>query len=180
MRTAREYFNTTFGLDFPDLNSDGRAYFESATLYYMRNPFTHFVTVNRWISNGNTRSRCIDALNGGLRVTFTANQVLRGTYGGATGRTVVMGEDLLWGYYSINACPQQPILIQYASTVPGRQTADSYLVHDNRLRHPRLGTGFEIVVFRGELNYNNDPSLIRLRFYTTLFFPNITPIIGLD
>ena len=180
MRTAREYFNTTFGLDFPDLDSDGEAYFESATLYYMRNPFTHFVTVNRWIANGNTRSRCIDTLNGGLRVTFAAGstQVLRGTYGGETGRTVVMDEDLLWGYYSINACPQQPILIQYESTVPGRQTADSYVVNDNRLRHPQLGTGLEIVVFRIEPNY--DSSLLRSWFYATLFFSSITPIIGLD
>ena len=49
LRTAREYFNTTFGLDFPDLDPDGEAHFESATLYYYRVPFTHFVTVNRWI-----------------------------------------------------------------------------------------------------------------------------------
>ena len=182
LRTAREYLNTTFGLDFPDLDSDGEAHFENATLSYFRVPFTHFVTVNRWISNGNTRSRCINTLNGGVRVTFAvgSTQVLRGTYGGATGRTVVRGEDLLWGYYSINACPQQPILIQYESTVPGRQTTDSYVVNDNRVRHPQLGTGIEIVVFRVEPNYNNDPSLLRSRFYATLFFPNITPIIGLN
>ena len=180
--TIRDYFNTTFGLDFPDLDSDGEAHFESATLSYFRVPFTHFVTVNRWIANGNTRSRCIDTFNGGVRVTFAAGstQVLRGTYGGATGRTVVRGEDLLYGYYSINACPQQPLLIQYQSQIPGRQTADRYVVNDNRLYHPQLGTGFEIVVFRVEPNYNNDPSLLRSRFYATLFFPNITPIIGLN
>ena len=89
-----------------------------------------------------------------------------------------MGEDILWGYYSINACPQQPILIQYESTVPGRQTTDAYVVNDNRLRHPQLGTGFEIVVFRIEPNY--DSSRLRSWFYATLFFSSITPIIGLD
>ena len=182
LRTVRNHFNTTFGLDFPDLDKNGEAHFESATMSYFRVPFTHFVTNNRWIANGNTRSRCIDTLNGGLRVTFAAGstQVLRGTYGGDAGLTVTRGEDLLWGYYSINACPQQPILIQYESTVPGRQTTDRYVVNDNRIYHPQLGTGFEIVVFRVEPNYNNDPSLLRSRFYATLFFPNITPIIGLN
>jgi len=180
LRTAREYFNTTFGLDFPDLDENGEAHFESATLSYFRVPFTHFATNNRWIANGNTRSRCIDVLNGGVRVTFSGTQVLHGTYGDDAGLTVTIGEDLLWGYYSINACPQQPILIQYESTVPGRQTADRYIVNDNRLHHPQLGTGHEIVVFRVEPNYNNDPSLLRSRFYATLFFQSITPIIGLD
>ena len=180
--TIREYFNRVFGLDFPDLDENGEAHFESATLSYFRVPFTHFATNNRWIANGNTRSRCIDVLNGGVRVTFAAGstQVLRGTYGGPTGRTVTRGEDLLYGYYSINSCPQQPFLIQYQSQVPGRQTADRYVVNDNRLYHPQLGTGHEIVVFRVEPNYNNDPSLLRSRFYATLFFPSITPIIGLN
>jgi len=175
LRIAREYFNTTFGLDFPDLDSHGEAHFESSTLSYFRVPFTHFATVNHWLANGNTRSRCIDAFNGGVRVTFSGRQVLRGTYGGDAGRNVTRGEDLLWGYYSINACRQQPILIQYESTIPGRQTADRYVVNDNRLYHPQLGTGFEIAIFWIEANYNNNPSLIRTRFYATLFFPNIIP-----
>ena len=106
-----------------------------------------------------------------------SSQVLRGTYGGATGRTVGTGKNLVHGYYSINACPQQPILIQYESIVPGQLTTDGYLLDENRLRHPQLGTGIELVVFAVEPNYNNDPSLVCTRFYATLFFPGSTPII---
>ena len=65
--------------------------------------------------NGNTRSRCIQAFNGGLQVTFTDTQILSGTYGGATGRTIPVGESLLYGYYRVDACPQRPILIRYES-----------------------------------------------------------------
>ena len=178
VEAARAHFNTRFGLQFPELDENNEARFQNATLSYFRVPFAHFVTVNRWIATGNTRSRCIDAFNGGLRVQFSGTQIVRGTYGGAAGRTVVPREDMVYGYYSINACRQQPILIQYQSNNPGRANADGYIANDNRITHPQLGTGFEIAIFRVEPNYNNDPTLLRSRFYSTIYFPNPPPIMG--
>ena len=181
VQTARDYFNTRFGLNFPELDANGRAQFENATMSYFQIPFTHYATVNRWIVNGNTRSRCIQAFNGGLQVTFTDTQILSGTYGGATGRTIPVGESLLYGYYRVDACPQQPILIWYESINLSRSTADDgYFVSDNRLYTRSLGTGFEIAVFRLEPNFNRNPQLIHSRFYATLFFPNPPPVMGLN
>ena len=176
LRSCRQHLNTTFGLVFPDLDENNQARFQNATLSYFRVPFAHHATVNHWLANGNTRSRCMDVFNGGLRVQFSGTQVLRGTYSG----TATIGEDINWGYYSINSCPQQPLLILYESNIPGRRTVDNYVVSDNRLYHPQLGFGFEIVVFAVQQNYNNDPSTLRSRFYATLYFPNITPIIGIN
>ena len=105
---------------------------------------------------------------------------MHGTYGGAAGRTVFPREDMVYGYYSINACPQQPILIQYESNYPGRANADGYIANDNRITHPQLGTGFEITVFRVEPNYNNDPTLLCSRFYSTIYFPNPPPVLGVQ
>ena len=130
--------------------------------------------------NGNTRSRCIQAFNGGLQVTFTDTQILSGTYGGATGRTIPVGESLLYVYYRVDACPQQPILIRYESINPSQSTSDGYFVSDNRLYTRSLGTGFEIAIFRLEPNYNGNPQLIHSQFYATLFFPNPPPIMGLN
>ena len=49
VQTARDYFDTRFGLNFPELDANGRAQFENATMSYFQIPFTHYVTVNRWI-----------------------------------------------------------------------------------------------------------------------------------
>ena len=34
VQTARDYFNTRFGLNFPELDANGRAQFENATMSY--------------------------------------------------------------------------------------------------------------------------------------------------
>ena len=66
VEAAQAHFNTRFGLQFPELDENNEARFQNATLSYFRVPFAHFVSVNRWIATGNTRSWCIDAFNGGL------------------------------------------------------------------------------------------------------------------
>ena len=178
VEAARAHFNTRFGLQFPELDENNEAHFQNATLSYFRVPFAHFVSVNRWIATGNTRTRCINAFNGGLRVQFAGSQIVHGTYGGVSGRTVLQNEDVVYGYYSINACPQQPILIQYESNYPGRMNDDGYIANDNRITHPQLGIGFEIATFRVEPFYNNNPALLRSRFYSTIYFPNPPPVLG--
>ena len=47
----------------------------------------------------------------------------------------------MYGYYRVDACPQQPILIRYESINLLRSTANGYFVSDNRLYTPSLGTG---------------------------------------
>ena len=86
--------------------------------------------------------------------------------------TIPAGESLPYGYYRVDACPQQPILIRYESIKPSRSTADDYFVSNNCLYTRSLGTGFEIAIFRFEPNYNGNPQLIHSRFYATLFLPN--------
>ena len=176
VQRTRDYFNTRFGLNFPELDTNGQAQFENATLSFFQLPFIHYVTVNRWIVNGNTRSRCIEAFNGGLQVTFSDTQILRGTYGGETGRTISAGDSLVTGYYRVDACPQQPILIRYEPINPSRATSDEYVVSDNRIYTRTLGTGFEIVVSRLEPNFNGNPQLIHSRFYAIVFFPDPPPV----
>ena len=119
MQTARQFISTTFGLTFPALDANGEARFENAVLSYYRFPFRQTVTLNRWIATGNTRSRCFNLSNGGIRVTFTGDQPLYGIYGGVNGLNASINSNILYGYYSIDACPQQPILIQYQSGIPG-------------------------------------------------------------
>lgn len=180
IETFREFFNVSFGLPFPELDMNGEARFENAILSYFRVPFSQTITVNTWITTGNVRNRCFNAFNGGVRVTFTGDQLLRGTYGGPTGINVTAGDDLIYGYYRIDARPQQPILIQYQSNTPGRLSpVDNYIVNDNRIFNSQLGFGTEIAVFRMS-RFNEEGSLLRAQFYAVFAFPNVAPIFGLD
>ena len=180
IQTVRDYLNTTFGLTFSGLDANGEATFQNATLSYFRVPFRHHVTYNRWIPSGRTRSRCYDAFNGGLQVTFSGNQLLRGTYGGPTGISVTAGDDILYGYYRIDVHNLQPIEIQYQSNIPGRPTpVDNYIVNDIRTYHSQLGFGREIATFR-ITPFNEDGSQLRAEFRSMVSFPNPPPLVGLD
>ena len=68
VQTARDYFNTHFGLNFPELDANGRAQFENATMSYFQIPFTHYVTVNRWIypATDCNYSYCMGTLEAGV------------------------------------------------------------------------------------------------------------------
>ena len=158
VQTARDYFNTHFGLNFPELDANGRAQFENATMSYFQIPFTHYVTVNRWI---------YPAIDCNYSYWEHSKQVYRSFQWWSSGdflgfcvehSEVRAGESLVTGYYRVDACPQQPILIRYESINPSRSTADQYVVSDNRIYTRTLGIGFEIAVFRLEPNYNGNPS----------------------
>lgn len=180
MQTAREFISTTFGLTFPALDANGEARFENAVLSYYRFPFRQTVTLNRWIATGDTQSRCFNLFNGGIRVTFTGDQPLYGTYGGVNGLNASINSNILYGYYSIDACPQQPILIQYQSQIPGRPTPiDFFFVNYYRTYHPQLGIGTGVAAFRAT-PFNQMGTLLRSEFFATIVFPPPTPIVGLD
>ena len=142
---ALEFFNESYGLDFSVLppNDENQYFYENAIL----SPFRlvdvdYLVTVNNWIRTGITRSNCYQIRDGGFRVTFSADQTLRGTYGGESG--VVVGEDehLFYGFYNIDACEQSPVIIQYQSGSPIRRVAvDGFHVTNNDLYSHTLGYG---------------------------------------
>ena len=82
---AMQFYNTRFGLDFSQSEPDelGRRFYQNATFYPARvSPEDQFViTFNRWIVSGNTKSVCIEAQVGSLKVEFSDLQILHGTYG---------------------------------------------------------------------------------------------------
>ena len=58
-------------------------------------------------------------------IGFTAGpQMLHGTYGGEQGRLITFPDDLRYGFYSIDACAQQLIVMQYQSRTPHRSSVD--------------------------------------------------------
>ena len=120
---AIQFFNDRFGLDFSTStpNEKNERFFENAKM----SPFivpadevNFIVTINNWIQSGNTRSTCYLLHDGGFQVTFSANQTLRGSYGGDTGKPAA--DILIYGFYNIDVCQQSPIIIQYQSGTPFR------------------------------------------------------------
>ena len=119
---AIQFFKDRFGLDFSASTPNGKneRFFENAKMSpYVLPPdeFNYIVTVNNWFRSGNTRSTCYLIRDGGFEVTFSANQTLRGSYGGATGKQAGL---LSYGFYNIEVCKQSPIIIQYQSATPFR------------------------------------------------------------
>jgi len=111
-QSAIEYFNATFCLDFSDSvpNEQGERIYQNASFSAGQVPFTMTAKANRWLVNGNTKSRCFDACFGWFGVNFQDNQVLYGTYGGTEGRTINPTSlyALIWAYFWINTSPQSP------------------------------------------------------------------------
>ena len=139
------FFNDRFGLDFSAStpNEKNERFFENAKM----SPFilppdkvNYIVTSNNWFQSGNTRSTCYLIRDGGFRVTFSANQTLRGSYGGDTGKSAA--DILVYGFYNIDVCQQSPIIIQYQTGIPFRiEPVDGIGVFSNELYNRVLGHG---------------------------------------
>ena len=121
---AINFFNYTFGLDFshspPD--EEHRRYLEIAKMFpaVVRKDINLIATANSWIRNGNTRSRCYRIYTGSVSVTLLNYTILHGRYGGDEGKPAGPSEQLLYGFSSIDACEQSPILIHYRCPTPIR------------------------------------------------------------
>ena len=120
---AIQFFNDRFGVDFSDStpNQQNERFFENAKMspfIVVSNDF--IVTVNNWFQSGNIHSACYPIRVGGFRVTFSAEQTLHGSYGGATGKPAGVTNGLLYGFFSIEVCKQSPIIIQLQSATPFR------------------------------------------------------------
>ncbi len=140
---AITFFDTKFGLDFsPEPDELGRRFYQNATFIPYRFPFTHVVTFNRWIVNGNTRTQCFPNIDGGFQVGFDQPQLLHGTYGGTEGQLINPGETLFWGFYSITVCPQAPLMVQFMSNTPDRiEPIDGLTAINCDVFHRTLGNG---------------------------------------
>ena len=89
---AIQFFNNTYGLDFSDPpNANNERFFQNAKMrpvIITPDQFDYIITDSRWIRTGNTYSSCYFIYDGGFQVTFSAEQTLYGSYGGAEGKPV--------------------------------------------------------------------------------------------
>lgn len=172
---ALDFFNTKYGLNFltsaPD--QQGRRFFENAIFYAFEfSPAVQYtITFNRWLINGRTKSTCFPNRDGGFGVFFTAEQTLRGTYGGVEGKPIRPGEMVVWGFYNIPVCPQQPLVIQYSSGTPFRsEPIDGFTVINCDLNHRELGTGSARGIAIATPS-DDDPNIIHWSIRNLFTFP---------
>ena len=121
---AIRFFNNTYGLDFSDSppNEKNQRFLPNARM----NPFMlvpgkldFIVTDSRWIQTGSTYSSCYFIHYGGFQVTFSAEQTLYGSYGGAEGKPAGMPNSMIYEFYMFNdVCKQSPLIIQVQNTRP--------------------------------------------------------------
>ena len=121
---AINFFNDTFGLDFSNSppNEANQRYIQNAIMYpvVLHENINYIATANSWIRNGNTRSRCYRIYDGGIAVTLLNYTTLHGSYGGDEGKPAGPADPLAYGFYSIDACGQSPVLIHYRCPTPIR------------------------------------------------------------
>ena len=131
---AIQFFNNTYGLDFSDSppNEKNQRFVQNATMtpFFVSPTENLMVTDNHWIRSGNTYSSCYSVCYGGFLVTFSAEQILYGSYGGAEGKPVGVRDDLHYTFANIDACKQSPLIIQVQSRYPNRiEPIDGTHVH---------------------------------------------------
>ena len=121
---AIQFYNTRFGLDFSQSEPDemGRRFYQNATFFPARlsREDQYVITFNRWIVSGNTRSVCFESGIGSLKVEFSDQQILHGTYGGEEGIPVTPPDALVYGWYNIPVCPQEPLVLLAICPTPFR------------------------------------------------------------
>jgi len=161
-------------LDFSDSvpNEQGQRIYQNATFSAANVPFTMTAKANRWLVNGNTKSRCFDARVGWFGVIFQDNQVLYGTYGGTEGRMIgpTRSYVLIWAYFWINTCPQSPLVIQVQSSIPEYRSPDGINTALSTAFQRGLGSGISYGIFHVN-PLPPDQRFVRLREYITVIFP---------
>ena len=145
---AIRFFNNTFGLDFSNSppNENNERFLQNAKMSpYMISPdivSNYVVTDNRWIRTGSTYSSCYHKNDGGFRVTFSSEQTLYGSYGGAEGKPVGTTNTVAYGFNRIDVCEQSPVIIQFQSTTPVRtEPIDGIGFYTSDLYNHLLGYG---------------------------------------
>ena len=173
-QSAIEYYNTTFGLDFSESepNQQGQRIFQNASFTPSQAPITATAKANRWLVNGNTKSRCFDVRFGWFDVGFVGEQVLYGTYGGSEGRKVASPatDDLTLLYVWIDTCPQSPVIILVKPTAPASMTPDGISIEPGVASHRILGSGISLLTLSVK-PLPPDQRLARVVLYRLIIFP---------
>ena len=143
---ALTFFNDSYGLDFflSIPNERNERFLENAKLapFVLSDEINYVVTLNSWIRSGSTRSSFYTIRDGGFGVTFSGDQTLYGSYGGATGLPARSGELIVYGFYNIPVCVQSPVIIQYQSGTPFRaEPIDGFGIINCQLYNRVLGFG---------------------------------------
>ena len=172
-QNAFQFFNERFGLDFSqsEPNELGIRFFENATIQPNRQPRGIFITFNRWLLTGNTRSKCFIATIGGYLVNFIGEQTLRGTYGGEEGIQVSTDRVLGYDYLSISIPRCDPVVIQRKTPIPNEGAQIGLFVLFFELSHPTLGQGAQQGFFQTERSTENGTSIFRRSGSSVLTFP---------
>ena len=171
-----QFFNNTFGLDFSDSppNEKNQHFFQNATMTpFFVSPDRNFVvTDNHWIRTGNTYSSCYSVCYGGFMVTFSAEQILHGSYGGAKGKPVGVRDDLQYAFANIDACKQSPLIIQVQSRYPNRiEPIDGTQVHTYDTYNQVLGYGTAHGIVQVSLD-PNEPGIVHIVLRLIFVFPS--------
>ena len=141
---AIQFLNNTYGLDFSDSppNEKNERFFQNAKMspfFFSPDKYDFIVTDSRWVQTGNTYSSCYSIREGGLRVTFSGDQILYGSYGGAEGKPA---GSILYGFFIIDVCKQSPLIIQYQDSRPFRtEPIDGISIFTSDLYNQVLGYG---------------------------------------
>ena len=173
---AIKFFNDSYGLDFSAStpNEQNERFFENAKMSpFIIPPYEidYIVTENNWIRNGNTRSMCYLIRDGGFQITFSADQTLRGSYGGTTGKPAGIADLLLYGFYNIDVCKQSPVIIQYQSGTPFRaEPIDGFYVINCDIYNRVLGHGKAQGIFLS-IPDPDEPSQFRVTLRNMFTFP---------
>ena len=175
-----QFFNESYGLDFSGSapNEQNERFFENAKMNpYILPPDTinYVVRSNNWIRSGSTRSVSYPIRDGGFQVTFSADQTLRGSYGGTEGKPAGPTELLVYGFYNIDVCPQSPVIIQFQSGSPFRpEPVDGGYIINLELYNTVLGRGAARGILTTTL-ISVDPLLFRVVIRSTFTFPEPHP-----
>ena len=174
IQNALQFFSERFGLEFSltQPNELGQHFFQNATLQPIRRNPRIKAVLNRWILTGSTRSKCFRTDIGGFLVTFTGEQMLKGTYGGEEGIDVPNDRIVSYEFLSISVPPCEPIVIQRQSPIPLESMRIGILVLFYELSHCTLGQGAQQGFVQVErATASNGTSFLRLSVSAVLTFP---------
>ena len=173
---AIRFFNESYGLDFSSSapNVQNERFFENARMHPFIIPpdiINYLVTSNNWIRSGSTRSVSYLMRVGGFLVNFSADQTLRGSYGGTEGKPAGPAVFLNYGFYNIDVCPQSPVIIQVQSGSPFRlEPVDGHYILNFELYSTVLGHGaVQGIISSTQISEN--PSLYHVIIRSTITFP---------
>ena len=174
MENAIRHFNTQFGIDFSDVESNeaNQRFLPTAMFSPNVSPINFTTIANSWLVSGNRKSKCFQMAYGFFAINFNDTTMLHGVYGGEEGIPVSAGDTVIYGHMAIfGACAQQPIVIQAQNNIPGRRTpVEGWVVEDFRLYNHQLGRGRAQSVFKASPS-PDDPTMLVIEIQMVCSFP---------